>query len=118
MNETLYHYRAIVHSVYDGDTCTVDLDLGLGTWIRGEKLHLSRIAAPEVRGMERIPGIVSRDFLRNQIKGKEVYVQTIKDNRRKYGQYLAEIWLKSQNNGWINVNDMMVNAGQAIYKEY
>ena len=26
---SLYYYRAIVVSVYDGDTCTVDIDLEL-----------------------------------------------------------------------------------------
>jgi len=45
MERTLYHYKAIVTSVYDGDTCTVDIDLGLSAWIRGEKLRLNRINA-------------------------------------------------------------------------
>lgn len=27
----LYHYRARVTAVHDGDTCTVDIDLGLTT---------------------------------------------------------------------------------------
>ena len=31
---TLYHYRAIVTEVYDGDTLTVDLDLGFHVWVR------------------------------------------------------------------------------------
>ena len=118
IKDNLYHYRAIVSSVNDGDTCTVDIDLGLGTWVRNEKLRLSRINAPEIRGIERMAGVVSRDFLRNQINGKEVFVQTIKDKRGKYSHYLAEVWLKSQSNGWINVNDLMVNAGQAVYKDY
>ncbi len=50
MNNKLYNYKAVVKSVYDGDTCTVDIDLGLGTWVHGEKLRLYRINAPEVRG--------------------------------------------------------------------
>ncbi len=54
MKENLYHYRAVVVSVYDGDTCTVDIDLGLNTWVRGEKLRLYRINAPELRGSERL----------------------------------------------------------------
>ena len=32
--DTLYHYRAIVTDVYDGDTLTVDLDLGFHVWVR------------------------------------------------------------------------------------
>ena len=32
----LFHYTAFVQSVYDGDTCRVDIDLGLGIWLRNE----------------------------------------------------------------------------------
>ena len=42
----LFHYNAIVQSVYDGDTCRVDIDLGLGIWVRNEKIRLVRINAP------------------------------------------------------------------------
>jgi hypothetical protein len=33
MEHKLYHYKAHVVDVYDGDTCTVDIDLGLSTWV-------------------------------------------------------------------------------------
>ena len=118
MDKYKHHYRAIVRSVYDGDTCTVDIDLGLHTWIHGEKIRLHRINAPEVRGSERPAGLISRDFLRDKIDGKEIVIQTIKDKKGKYGRYLADIWLKDENNNWININDIMVESGQAVYKEY
>ena len=35
--DTLYHYRAVVIDVYDGDTVTVDLDLGFHVWKRGRR---------------------------------------------------------------------------------
>ena len=118
MEIRLYRYRATVRSVYDGDTCTVDIDLGLGIWIHGEKLRLYRINAPEVRGPEREAGLRSRDFLRGQIDGKEIYIQTIKDRKGKYGRYLAEMWLEGEDGAAINVNDLMVAQGQAVYKDY
>ncbi|GAB4442186.1 MAG: hypothetical protein Kow0031_24200 [Anaerolineae bacterium] len=108
----------MVTYVYDGDTCTVDIDLGLNTWIRGEKLRLHRINAPELRGPEREQGLKSRDFLREQIDGKEVFVQTIKDKRGKYGRYIAEIWLPGEGDTWVNVNDLMVEKHQARYQQY
>ncbi len=117
MQEKLYHYRALVRSVYDGDTCTVDIDLGLKTWIRGEKLRLNRINAPELRGAERPQGLLSRDFLKEQIEGKEIYIQTIKDQQEKYGRYIAEIWLQSGDD-WININDLLVQQGFAQYQTY
>ena len=118
MNDKLYHYRAEVKSVYDGDTCTVDIDLGLGVWIRGEKVRLLRINAPELRGPEKAVGKVSRDYLRGLILGKQVFIQTQKDKRGKYGRYLAEIWLETSPGKWVNINDSLVDAGHAVYKEY
>jgi micrococcal nuclease len=118
MDTGLYRYKAKVTKVYDGDTCTVDIDLGMGTWIRGEKLRLYRINAPEVRGVERPQGLISRDFLRGQIKGKEVIIQTVKDKKGKYGRYLADIWLKGDDEKWININDLLVSQGYAEYKDY
>ncbi len=91
MVPVLYSYKAVVRSVYDGDTCTVDIDLGLGTWVHGEKIRLYRINAPEVRGVERPAGLKARDFLRSLIDGKEIFIQTIKDRKGKYGRYLGEI---------------------------
>ena len=117
MDANLYRYRAIVRKVYDGDTCTVDIDLGLGTWVHGEKLRLYRINAPEVRGSQRPDGLKSRDYLRSKIKGKEVIIQTVKDKKGKYGRYLADIWL-ADGGDWININDLMVQESYAEYKEY
>lgn len=115
---SLFHYRAVVTSVYDGDTCTVDIDLGMHVWVRGEKLRLHRINAPELRGAERSKGLASRDFLRGLIEGKPVILQTIKDKKGKYGRYLAEIWLEQKDAPSININDVLVAAGHARYQSY
>lgn len=118
MKEKLYHYRAKVVSVYDGDTCTVDIDLGLGIWACGEKLRLLRINAPEMRGVEKVEGRASRDYLRGLIDGNFIFIHTKKDRREKYGRYLAEIWQEDEHGKWVNVNDLLVQAGHAVYKEY
>ena len=108
-----YLYDATVTDVYDGDTLTVDIDLGLHVWIRGEKLRLHRVNAPELRGEERPRGLVSRDWLRERVLDKSVVIETIRDKKGKYGRYLAEIWLGDE-----NINDVLVNEGMAEYKEY
>lgn len=118
MDKVLYHYKATVVNVYDGDTCTVDIDLGLHTWIKGEKIRLTRINAPELRGTEKTKGLNSRDFLRSQILGKDVYIETFKDKKEKYGRYLAEIWLVDETGKLINLNDEMVKNGFAKYQKY
>ena len=118
MEHTLYNYKAIVTSVYDGDTCTVDIDLGLSVWLRGEKLRLNRINAPELKGEERPKGLKSRDFLISKINGKEITIETIKDRKGKYGRYLAEIWLEEKKGKSININDLLVTEGFAKYQKY
>jgi micrococcal nuclease len=118
LDSDLYHYRAHVCSVYGGDTCTLDIDLGLGTWVHGEKVRLHRIDAPEVRGEGRAAGLRARDFLRATIDGRDVIVETVKDTKGKYGRYLAEIWLGQPDGGYINVNDLLVASGHAVYREY
>lgn len=118
MDKQLYHYKAKVVSVYDGDTCTIDIDLGLHTWIRGEKIRLNRINAPELKGKDRIKGLASRDFLKSLILDKEIIIETIKDAKEKYGRYLGEIWLKDKNGNFININDEMVKNKFAKYQKY
>ena len=118
MKEKLYYYRAKIVSVYDGDTCRADIDLGIGIWVRNEKLRLLRINAPEMRGKDKAAGTVSRDLLREWVLGQEVFIQTKKDRRGKYGRFLAEIWLEEEPDRWVNINDRLVEAGQAVYKEY
>ncbi len=112
LQATLYHYRARVTAVYDGDTCTVDIDLGLATWIHGEKIRLHRINAPEMTGADKANGTAARDYLRSLVLDQDIILQTIKDVREKYGRYLGEIWIE-RNGVMQNVNDQMVLAGHA-----
>ena len=58
--------------MYDGDTCTAAVDLGFKVTVRGEKIRLWRINAPQIRGANRKAGLASRDFLRELILGREV----------------------------------------------
>jgi len=118
MRANLFFYRAVIRSVYDGDTCHADIDLGLSIWMHNEKLRLARINAPELRGAEHTAGLASRDYLRTLIDGKEVILETIKDRKGKYGRYLAEIWLKQKDDSYLNVNDRLVEKGFAVYVTY
>ena len=115
--DSLYHYRALITAAYDGDTVTAEIDLGLKTVVKGEKLRLHRINAPEMRGEDKVAGKASRDWLRSRILGKAVIIETFKDKRGKYGRYIAEIWLP-ENDGYTNINDELVAQGHAVYKEY
>ena len=117
MEDKLYHYRAKVISVYDGDTMRVDIDLGLSIIVHNEPVRLNRINAPEVTGVERPQGLLARDYLRGRVEGKDVLLQTEKDDKGKYGRYIVEVWLK-ENDAYVNLNDELVNKGLAVYKAY
>lgn len=112
MKDRLYHYRAVVTDVYDGDTCTIDVDLGLNVWMRGEKVRLRGINAPELRKEQLVAGRAARDFLRELILEKEVIVRTRKEARGKYGRWIADIFLETEN-GWLDVNRHLIEAGHA-----
>ena len=116
-HDQLYNYRAQVRSVYDGDTCRADIDLGLSVVVKNEPLRLARINAPELRGSDRPQGLAARDFLRDLIDGHEVLIQTKKDDKGKYGRYIVEIW-RDDNGTWRNVNDELVAAGHAQFRDY
>ncbi|MCU7795609.1 MAG: thermonuclease family protein [Candidatus Thiodiazotropha sp. (ex Myrtea spinifera)] len=113
MIKNQYLYNALVTAVYDGDTVTVDIDLGLHVWVKAEKLRLHRINAPEIRGVEREQGLIARDWLRQKILNQPLVIETIQDTKGKYGRYLVELWL-----GEVNINDVLVSEGLAEYKAY
>jgi micrococcal nuclease len=104
--------------VYDADTCTVDIDLGLGIWLRKQKLRFFGINAPEMRGPERPKGILARDFCRQLIDKKRIIIQTLDDGKGKYGRLLAIIWVEQAEDEWLNVNELLVEQGHAIAKDY
>lgn len=105
----MYEYRAFVRKIYDGDTVTVDIDLGFGVVLKNQKMRLLRINAPEVRGEQRPEGLKSRDALRNKISNKWIKIRTEKDKKGKYGRWLAEIWYEEE-----CVNDWLVKEGHAV----
>ena len=105
----MYTYSAYVTKVYDGDTVTVDIDLGFGVHLKKQRLRLLGINAPEVRGDSRTQGLASRDFLRKKILKKNIVVKTHKDKKGKYGRLLAEIFLDKE-----NINQLLLSEGHAI----
>jgi len=106
--EYLFWYKAYVTGVYDGDSITVDIDLGFGIIMKDKKIRLADIDTPELRGDEKDQGIISRDWLRNKILNKHITINTIKDTSGKYGRYLAFVYYDN-----VNLNEQMLNEGLA-----
>jgi len=110
---TLYNYRANVVSIYDGDTVTLDVDLGLGVWSKGQKCRLLGIDTPELRGEERPEGLKSKQRLCELILGKQIAIETYKDKTGKYGRWLVTIWDLDEQLGWVNINELLLSEGYA-----
>jgi micrococcal nuclease len=93
----MYTYTAYVTKVYDGDTVTVDIDLGFGVWLRNQKLRLFGINAPEVRKTRGVTddekefGKIVRDYVSELICYKKITIKTIEDKKGKYGRWLAKV---------------------------
>ncbi len=109
----MFTYAATVTDVYDGDTITVDIDLGFGMKFTGQKIRLYGINTPEVRGPERPEGLVARDWLRERILGKQIVLTTVKDRKGKYGRYLGRVFLSGD-----NINSELIDRGLAREATY
>jgi len=127
--DQLYRYRANITKVYDGDSVTADIDLGLGTWVTKQKLRLFGIDTPELRGdeEEKVKGRAARDWLKARLlyKGLEeledlvqisaaVVIETHRDKTGKYGRWLCTIWHPNLMGEWINLNQELINTGHAV----
>jgi len=113
----LYYYKAYVIRVHSGDTCRVNLDLGVGIWTRGLEIRLHRIKAPEIKGNNREAGTAARDYLRGLILDREVLVRTIKDRKGRIRGYLGELTVVTESGETINVNEALIKAGHAIHQD-
>ena len=105
-----YWYKAKYVKAYDGDTVTLDIDLGFFTWIKDQTFRLYGIDTPELRGDERVKGLEARDYVRSRLeKATAIYVKTYKDTKGKYGRWLADIYIDGE-----NLNHTLIGLGYAV----
>ena len=112
----MYEYKAIVKKVYDGDTITVDIDLGFGFWVKKQSLRLLGINTPEISGIERPEGLLAKEALLKWIPlESEITIRTYKDAKEKYGRWLAEIFVpdEADHNNLLSINERLVDQGFA-----
>ena len=108
-----YVYRAKVLSVYDGDTITVSLDLGLSIEVKA-KCRLLGIDTPEIRtksAAEKEAAYTARDRVRDLILDKTVILHSVA-KPDKYGRLLVKVWAEDGS----CVNQLLIDEGLA--REY
>lgn len=115
-DKDLWKYRPISYRVYDGDTI-LDLVLDLGFNIRFEiKTRLYGINAPEVRGLEKKAGLISRNWLKKKMDNAQIHAKLFIESHReqgKFGRWLITVWADG-----VDLNKLMVEEGYARYQEY
>lgn len=110
MSEDLnpYLYWALCVGVYDGDSVTLDISLGLGVYMHNQKVRLLGIDTPELRGEERPLGLQARDRLRELILDKWLLVETVFDRTGKYGRLLGVLYKDG-----VDINKLLLDEGYA-----
>jgi len=111
----LYHYKAEVISVYDGDTVTLMIDQGMKHFAR-VKVRMIGIDTPEIRTKdleEKKRGYEAKDYLKSRIEGKTIVVQTLK--KGKFGRWLGVMWDYTEDADDLgeSLNDEMIRMGHA-----
>ena len=113
-------FYATVEEVVDGDTLKLNIDQGFRDWRIRENFRLGRIDAPETKLETYDLGKASENFVEKILK---LHDPVILIKSRKHGKYrwIIEVFLKKNANDLehtVNLNDMIVEAGHAIYKEF
>ncbi len=107
----MYEYNAKVLKIVDGDTLDVSVDLGFSMKFE-MRIRMYGINAPETRTKdlaEKTCGLKTKNRLAELLENKDVVIKTIKDEKEKYGRYLATILLAG-----IDINEQLVSEGLAV----
>ena len=112
----LYHYKAEVLSVYDGDTVTLMIDQGMKHFAR-VKVRMVGINTPEIRTRdleEKKRGYEAKEYLKSRNECKTVIVHTQK--KGKFGRWLGVLWSYDPNVDELgeSLNDEMIRMGHAV----
>lgn len=115
LEESLYHYRAHVYEVTDGDTIKIRWDFGRRTF-GDEIIRFSRVDAIEKKDPR---GEEAKQYVKERILDKTIIIRTEQDKKGmdKYGgfnRFLGEIYYETPE-GWINLNDELLEKGFAKY---
>lgn len=118
----MHEYRVKIVKVVDGDTVDVDIDLGFGIWMKGERVRLFGIDTPESRTRdkeEKKYGLAAKEYLKEKLASGTPILKTFKDGVGKYGRILGEFWVEetaveSENvSVRTNINQLMVEEHHA-----
>lgn len=116
----LWHYRALLVRIIDGDTIVVNRDKGFGDWALKEHLRLAGINAQEPKGETREEGLAATRHLAELLARRTsrwLYIRSEKAKKGKYGRYVARLFIETED-GLMDVCEKMVEDGHAVWQSY
>ena len=104
--------------VIDGDTIEADISLNFDVLLLNQRIRLQGIQAPETNGANKQMGLISKQFLGEQLSKGDVYIMTSVPIRKgSFSRWLAEIIVKSGSEE-IKINQLMLSERMAVeYKK-
>ena len=110
-------YDVVLLKAVDGDTVDVDIDLGFGVWLKGERVRIMGIDTPESRTsdeVEKLFGKAAKARLKELLHEGGVLVTTEEKNgedmRGKFGRILGDF--KTPDGKM--VTDVMIAEGHCV----
>jgi micrococcal nuclease len=116
----MYHYKAKVERIVDGDTIDVIIDLGFKI-TTFQRIRLAGINTPETYNVKKDSeeyqkGLAAKQFVEQRVADNknEIELETEKVTE-KYGRYIATVWFEDSET---TLNDELVEKGFARYVKY
>ncbi len=106
----MYHYKAVLVRVVDGDTIDVDIDLGFDVWLKKQRIRLAGIDAPESRTRnkaEKVLGLAAKARLVELCSG-EMQLESL--GKGKYGRILG---IPKTSEG-VSMCQILIDEGHAV----
>ena len=118
----MYEYNCTIARVVDGDTVDIDIDLGFGLWVKGERVRIHGIDTPESRTRDKVEkkfGLAAKKFVQEMLpKGSKQTLVTEKsgdDSKGKFGRILGKFRVyDSKSDSWRFMGDIMIDVGHAV----
>tara|TARA_B100001094_G_scaffold173635_1_gene167938 strand:- start:192 stop:629 length:438 start_codon:yes stop_codon:yes gene_type:complete len=114
----MYEYRCTLVKVVDGDTMDIDIDLGFGVWLKGERVRLYGIDTPESRTRdleEKKYGLAAKSYAKQFLNDENGLMLKTKeyDAKGKFGRILGELW-RTTNFADKSINEYMIEKHHAV----
>mgnify|MGYP005991712917 FL=1 len=101
----MYEYGVVITRVVDGDTVDIDIDLGFGVWLKGERVRLHGVDTPESRTRdleEKKYGLAAKEYVEEYLNAEVILgISPAKailrtkqyDAKGKFGRILGDLYV-------------------------